>query len=163
VTAFDALAGVERGNYFLPGARRRIVVLLTDGESNPVNPGELAQSLAQAHGYRFLAVRFFGVGEAVYGGDNRPEPGYRPDPSSRATLASLAGALGGRTFEEGNVGSASSYLAGLAGSGPTRATRAGAAGKTHLAPYVAALALLLVLLSLEPFQRRVAEVGSAHQ
>ena len=32
-----ALADIASGNYFEPAATRRIVVLLTDGESNPVD------------------------------------------------------------------------------------------------------------------------------
>src|SRR5205823_13167696 len=151
------------GNYFERAATRRIVVLLTDGESNPVNAGEVARVLPAAHGYRFLAVRFWRGGEAVYGSDGKPEPGYRPDPSGRTTLAALASSSGGRAFEEGEVGAASSYLSGLAGHGPTRATRAGEPGRTPLAPYAAALALLFLAGAVWPVQTRLAGIGLAHR
>ena len=37
-TTYAALAGIASGNYFDPGAKRRIVVLLTDGESKSRQP-----------------------------------------------------------------------------------------------------------------------------
>lgn len=162
-TAFGALTQIASGEYFERTARRRIVVLLTDGESGPVNPGEIARSLAAARGYRFLAVRVWDSREAVYGADGKPEPGYRPDPSGRTILTALAETTGGRSFEGSEVSAASSYLTGLVGHGPARATRAGEPGRTPLAPYVAAFALLLVLGSVWPVRTRSTGVGLAHQ
>jgi hypothetical protein len=162
-TAFGALTQISSGDYFDRAAKRRIVVLLTDGESGPVNSGEVARLLAAAHGYRFFAIRLWQSGEAVYGSNGAPEAGYRPDPSGQTILAALARATGGRAFEESQVGSASSYLTGLVGNGPARATRAGEPGKTPLAPYVAGVALLLVLASFWPVQARFPRVGLLHQ
>jgi hypothetical protein len=148
-TSLAALAQVASGNYFEPRATRRIVVLLTDGESNPVDAGGVARAL---RGYRFLAVRFWRSGEAVYGPDGRPEAGYRPDPAGRAILRELAAATGGHTFDESHTGAAASYLMRLAGHGSTRETRAAGVARTPVAPYVAAVALLLLLASLVPMQ-----------
>ncbi len=98
-TTYAALADVSSGNYFDRSAKRRLVVLLTDGESDPVDAGEVARALPSRFGYRLVTVRFWGSNEAVYGGDGKPESGYRPDPSGAAVLDGLASATGGRAFE----------------------------------------------------------------
>jgi hypothetical protein len=144
-TSYADLDDIATGNYFEPSVRRRVIVLLTDGESNPFDPDTLAGQLGVNHGYRFLAVRFWNQSEAVFDADGRPEPAYHPDPTGRVVLAALAGALGGRSFEESDTQAAASYLRDIVGSGPTgRARRV--AGQRTLAPYVAGLALALLLL-----------------
>jgi hypothetical protein len=153
-TTYAALSDIASGDYFGPSVTRRVIVLLTDGESDPFDPGKLARELAARQGYRLLAVRFWGQNEAVYDNNGKPEAGYHPDPTGRALLAGLAGAAGGRAFEEGDLGAAASYLRRLAGSGPT-VSRALAPGQQPLAPYVAGLAVLLLLLALVRRDRRV--------
>jgi hypothetical protein len=148
-TSYGALGDIVAGNDFAPSAARRIVVLLTDGESNPVQAGDLASKLAAARGYRFVAVRFWRGDESVFDADGKAEAGYRPDPSGEATLRELATALGGRSFEEAQVGAAAAYLRGLAGSGPTARVAGVERSRVPLAPYAAiagALALLAALL-----------------
>jgi von Willebrand factor type A domain len=142
-TTYAALTNIASGNYFDRGARRRIVVLLTDGESNPVDPGGIARALSEKHGYRLLALRFWRGDEAVYR-DDKPESAYRPDPAGRTVLAGVAAALGGQVFEQGQVDAASRYLAGLAGSGATHAAPGTQRTRTTLAPYVAVAALVLL-------------------
>jgi hypothetical protein len=149
-TTYAALANIPAGNYFDRGATRRIVVLLTDGESNPVNPGEIARALNENQGYRLLAVRFWRSDEAVYGANGRPEGAYRPDPTGRAILAAVTAEAGGRAFEHDQLGAASNYLLQLAGGGPTRQVPGTERSRTPLAPYVALAALLLLLASLWP-------------
>ena len=149
-TSYANLDDIATGNYFAPGVRRRVIVLLTDGESNPFDPSTLASQLGVNHGYRFLTVRLWNQSESVFDADGRPEPAYHPDPTGRLVLAELAGALGGRSFEEGQTDAAASYLRDIVGSGPTgRARRV--LGQRTLAPYVAGLALaLLALVALPP-------------
>ena len=122
-----------------------MIVLLTDGESNPFDPSTLADQLGVNHGYRFLAVRFWNSSEAVFDADAHPEPGYHPDPTGRELLAELAGALGGRSFEESETQAAASSLRDLVGSGLTGHARR-VVGQQALAPYVAGLALALLLV-----------------
>lgn len=143
-TSYANLDEIVTGNYFAQGVRRRVIVLLTDGESNPFDPGSLADQLSPKNGYRFLAVRFWNQSEEVFDADGRPEAAYHPDPSGRVLLAVLAGALGGRAFEEGEAQAAASYLRQLVGRGPTGHAR-GVPGQRALAPYVAGLALALLL------------------
>jgi len=141
-TTFSALGQIATGDVFPPSATRRIVVLLTDGESGPVGTSEVARSLA---GYRFEAVRFWAANESVYKEDGTPEAAYRPDPSGRVVLSDLASALGGKSYEQTQLKAATRYLRSLVGSG---STVAGAATEEHrypLAPYVALVALLALL------------------
>jgi hypothetical protein len=149
-TTYSVLAGIASGNYFDRAVKRRIVVLLTDGESNPVDPGEIARVLSEKQGYRLLIVRFWRSDEAVYGSNGTPEAAYRPDPTGRAIVAAVAAAAGGRAFEQDQLGAASSYLRRLAGRGPTRRAPGSGRSPTPLAPYVATAALLLLVASLWP-------------
>jgi hypothetical protein len=146
-TSYSALGQIASGNDFSPSAKNRIVVLLTDGESRPVDSGAVAHALS---GYRFEAVRFWKGDESVFDPDRAPEAAYRPDPSGRAVLDDLASSLGGRSFEESELGPAATYLRSLAGSGPTAAGVAIERRPLPLAPYVALLALALLLVFLAP-------------
>jgi hypothetical protein len=154
VTTYAALEDIPSGNYFEPNIARRVVVLLTDGESNPVDPGEISRSLGPVRGYRLVALRFWHAGESVYGADGKPETGYRPDPTGRAILDGLAQAAGGRAFEERDVASAAAYLKQVVGSGRTTTSAAITRSREPLAPFVALPALLLLLLALVPFPAR---------
>jgi hypothetical protein len=147
-TSYGALADIASGNDFAPTATRRIVILLTDGESNPVQSGDLAGRLAANRGYRFLAIRFWRDDESVYSVEGKAEGAYRPDPSGRVTLRDLAAALGGRSFEEGEAGAAAVYLRGVAGNGPSVRVGGTDRSRVALAPYVAIAALLGLLASL---------------
>jgi hypothetical protein len=155
-TTYAALADVASGNYFAPAASRRAVVLLTDGESNPVDAGRLAAALDPAKGYRLVAVRLWAADESVFGATGKPENAYRPDPSGLAVLDGLAAALGGRAFDEGRLAAATASLRSLAGNGPTAAARGVSRSRTPLAPYLVGAALLLLLLTVLPFPRESA-------
>jgi hypothetical protein len=149
-TRYGALADIASGNVFAPTASRRLVVLLTDGESNPVQAGALARALPSSRGYRFAAIRFWRASESVYGLDGATEPAYRPDPGGRDVLRSLAAALGGRSFEETRAGATASYLRTLAGDGPTTHAARAERSRVPLAPYVALFGLLVLLVALAP-------------
>jgi hypothetical protein len=148
-TTYAALGDIASGGYFAPRTARRLIVLLTDGESNPVDTSALARTL---RGYRFVAVRIWNAGESVYDRGGRPEAAYRPDPLGRVVLAGVARALGGAAFEERDVSAAAAALRRAAGTGPTTAVATAEPGRTPLAPYLAALALVLLLAALVPRQ-----------
>ena len=148
-TSYAALSAIPSGNFFAPNVTRRIVVLLGDGESNPFNPSQVASALTPARGYRFLAIRFWNANEQVFDGHRRAEPGYHPNPAGASIVAGLARALGGRSFSESGVGAAASYLRALAETGPTVSSGA-IPSHQPLAPFVAALAGLLLLAVLLP-------------
>jgi hypothetical protein len=143
-TAFSALADVATGNYFGPSAKRRLVVLLTDGESNPAGTGSLATALAPARGYRVLTIRFWHAREAVYDADGKAEAAYRPDPLGRVVLDRVAAATGGRAFEENRVAEADAYLRHAAGADRVTVTRSTTLTRKPLAPYLTAAGILLL-------------------
>ena len=142
-TAFDSLGDLATQGFFTPDAKERLVVLLTDGESRPFsNPGRTLHR----RGVTLLAVRFWGADERVFRPNGRAEAAYRPNPSSGAILAELASAAGGHVVQE-DAHAASDALRADVGSGPTEVQ--GTQPRLRpLAPYVAAVALVPLLLLL---------------
>jgi hypothetical protein len=116
-TTFAALDTFVGSNFFNPGTEHRVVVLLTDGETAPYFPGELHDALRPRPRNHFVIVRFWRSGERVYLG-RRPDPSYKADPRSGQAVRTLAGAVGGRTFDEGDLGSAIRAVRGYLGKGP---------------------------------------------
>jgi len=96
-------------------------------------------------GYRFLAIRLWQREESIFGAEGRPEPGYAPDPTSKASLDELAAALGGRAFDDGSQEAAATDIRGLAGNGPTVVSSVTERRATTIAPYLAGLALILII------------------
>jgi hypothetical protein len=149
-TNCGAIGEIAGGNYFEPHVTRRIVILLTDGESVPFDPSQVASALPASQGYRFVGIRFWNAGEAIYGGDGRPEAGYHPTPVGTALMASLAGATGGRAYSENQLGAAASYIRAIAGEGPSVVSGGIVRNVQTLTPFVAALAALLLLAAVAP-------------
>jgi hypothetical protein len=150
-TSFANLDQIASGDYFATSATRRVVVLLTDGESNPTDAGALARSL---HGYGLVAVRFWHADEAVYDADGRRETAYHPDPLGKVVLDETAKALGGSSYEEGDLGAATAALRRAVGTGPAESVGALTATRTPLAPWLAGLALLLLVTPVALRQKR---------
>lgn len=151
-TTYDALAAVPTAGFFARSAKHRAIVLLTDGESRPFDPGALGRTL---NGTGVVIVRFWDRHEAVFRAAGRPESAYRPDPSAAVMLDALAAATGGHVFGEADLGRASTQLRSLFGRGPTTRTLARARRETSLAPYAALGALVpLTFLFWRPKIRR---------
>jgi hypothetical protein len=146
-TTFDALTSIPAGGYFDPSAKRRIVVLLTDGESRPIDSGSIARALRAGPGIDLAVVRVGGARESVYGPGGRRDPAYRPDPTARSLVDGLAAAARGRAFEESGLGAAAGYLRSRVGNGPTRIVRGEASTRRPLAPFVALAGLLALVLA----------------
>jgi hypothetical protein len=153
VTSYDALQQIADAGYFDPRARSRVVIVLTDGETSPVQTADVASALAD---YQLLFVRFWNSGEHVYDADGRVEPGYRPDPAGAEVLGDLASALGAHAYDENALEDAARRLQTMVGAGPSTESQATVRSETPLAPYSAALALLaaVALMELPPELRR---------
>lgn len=141
-TSFNALAALGTQGFFAKGVRHRVVVVLTDGESQSLDVAQLGASLA---GTPFVVLQLWNARERVYD-DGVAEPAYRPDPDAATLVDDLARATGGRAFVAGQADAATKAVRQLLGSGPTRAegvdTRT-----TPLAPWIALAAVVpLVLL-----------------
>lgn len=141
-TDLNALAAFAGDSYFSPGVPKRLLIVLTDGESQPIRP-ELA--ILRNAGIRTLFVHVWGADESIW----RPkgaEPQYRPDPTSQRALARAATLADGAVFDERDVGGVVSRARAELGQGPTRPREQ--RDLFALMPYVtlaAALPLALVL------------------
>jgi len=147
-TTLGALGAVGTQNFFAPTAKRRLVVVLTDGESRPFDQRQVARALGAGRGTRLIVVRVGAPGESVYT-EGRAEPAYRSDSGSARQLASLAAATGGAVFDERSTGSASRAARAALGTGPTRVVGA-TTRTTSLAPYVLLLSLVPLLALVWP-------------
>jgi hypothetical protein len=114
-TDLGALAVVPARRFFSATARKRLLVVLTDGESRVVTASE-AQAL-RARGFSAVFVHVWAANERVFV-TGRPERNYRPDPESSAALAALAQEANGTAFEETNVEEAAAAVRRAIGAGP---------------------------------------------
>jgi hypothetical protein len=130
-TTLAALGEAAGANLF--AARRKALVVLTDGETRPYGEAATARRLRSARVSLVLVH--------VWRPDERLEPGYRPDPASREALAALADATGGVVRSEGDVAAVAAAVHAALGDGPT-APRGVEEHTMPLAPWVALAALV---------------------
>ena len=145
-TTLAPLADVASQGYYAPNATRRLLVVLTDGESRAFSVSALARALRASPGISLILIRVWAEGERVFGPSGQAEP-YRPDPQSALALAGLAAATDGRVFAARDVGAAAAFARSALGRGPTTA-RGRETRTTPLAPYVAAATLVPLLFVL---------------
>jgi hypothetical protein len=145
VTSLGSLADVATQRFYSPAARRRLLVVLTDGESTQVSDAVVGRSLRRA-GVETVFVQFWGADEKVFT-KGAPELEYKPDPSARSILDRLATATGGSVYEEDSLEPAVSKARTLLGSGPTVA-QPYRPDQLALAPYLAAAVFLPLTLLL---------------
>jgi hypothetical protein len=147
-TTLGALAALGTQNFFPPSAKERLVVLLTDGESNAFDAPQVARALASGPGIKLILIHVWARNETVYD-QGRPESAYHENDASGEILASLASATGGHLYGEHAVASAIATAKADLGRGPsvvqgqTEETRS-------LAAYVALAALLPLLFVVWP-------------
>ena len=138
-TQLNALAGIPERGFFSPSARRRVLVVYTDGESQPVD-AELTRAFARRPRVETLFVHVWDGDERIYE-TGVPERSYTPDPASSAGLARAAELVGGRVFAESEGAQTADAVAAAIGDGPTRA-RVLEGERRALMPYATMLALL---------------------
>jgi von Willebrand factor type A domain len=139
-TRLDAIGAMPQLNFFAPTARRRVVVVITDGESLPFSAPQVARNLSRPPRTEAVFVHVWGEDERVFT-RGAPEAAYRPDPTSRPTLDALAAATRGSVYSDGEAGSAAAKARELLGRGPT-VTQGERRVRHTLAPYLAAAAFL---------------------
>lgn len=132
-TALGALAAIPRSNYFSPSAERRVLVVLTDGETLEVAP-DLARAFERRPRIETIFVRFWSTDERIYE-TGAAESGYSPDRASGAKLARAASLVGGRVFSEDELGEVRVAAERVLGEGPTR-RRSLEGERLALMPYV---------------------------
>jgi hypothetical protein len=147
-TILAPLGELATQGYFSTSARRRLLVLLTDGESRSYDVGAVARTLRAGH-VSLILVHFWKAGERIYRPSGRPEAAYFPHEESRKELDRLASAAGGASFGEDELGAAEARARSALGTGKTEAQ--GIRQRTiPLAPYAAALSLLPLAFLLRP-------------
>lgn len=148
-TSFDSLSEVAIRNFFPPSAERRLLVVLSDGESEPVTVSRIGRLLGRAPRIRTVFVQFWSPDERVYS-NGLAEPGYQPDASARTLLEGLAAATGGSVHSDSDLRGAAEQSLRALGEGPTLAQ--GERRARHaLSPYLAVAAFLpLALLLAKP-------------
>jgi len=146
VTTLESLSAVATQEFFSPSARRRVLVVFTDGETLPGARARLEPLFRRPPGITTVFVHVWGRDERVYRG-RTPEPGYRADPSSRASLERLAAEIGGEVFSEGELGKAEQRVPELVGRGPA-VVKGEKRRDVPLAPILAAAAFLPLALLL---------------
>jgi hypothetical protein len=147
-TSFGILNELVIGNYFDAAARHRLVVLLTDGESDDVDVGWIANSLRGAQ-IDLIVIRFWHQDERIYTGRDAIETGYRPDAAAAAWGDRVARAVSGMpSFGEADVAGAARAARRLLGPGPTEATTMSAHVRPLSSFVVAAASFPLALLLL---------------
>lgn len=143
VTTLAALAGVATENFYSPSAKRRLLVVFTDGESRPFDSALIGGVFRRPPGIGTIFVRFGGGGERIYS-NGTLEAAYRPYPRSGPTVQRLAAATGGRAFSEGQLSEAAGAMRAYLGTGP-KAPVGRQPARLVVAPYV--LAVLIVPLA----------------
>ena len=147
-TTLGAIGEAAGANLFLPSDRRRVLVVLTDGESRPFAEGEVARALRAAN-TELVTVQVGDPDERVFRRGGIAEQLYRPDPRAKQTLEALAAAADGVAVGEDGLGEARDAVARALGDGPRRAVE-GERRIVPLAPWLALLALVPLVVALEP-------------
>lgn len=139
-TRLSALETVISRRYYSPTVRKRLLVVLTDGESVPVSGPKIAAAFRRPPGVDTIFIHVWGPDERVYDGPD-PEPQYTPDARSRSILAAAAEALGGSVYDEDELGAALGKAGELIGQGPT-VVRGEQRNRIALAPWLAGAVFL---------------------
>ena len=129
--------------YFSPGARRRVVVILTDGESVQDELASLPARLDAERIKPFL-VRIWGADERIYFPDGTLNGAYNPDPASENEMLALANSLQTPLYTAGDAAKVTEDLREALGKGP-HGTRGRELQSTPLAPIFVGLAFLPLL------------------
>lgn len=138
-TSLDALAAVPKANYFSPSAEKRLLIVLTDGETTEAT-GALARPFQRRPRIRTIFVRLWDANERIYT-TGVAESGYVPDPALTARLEDASALVGGRVFSEDELGDVREAAERILGSGPTRSRELGGE-RLALMPYVTLVAFL---------------------
>lgn len=138
-TSLNGLAAIPRTNFYAPQAQRRVLVVLTDGEADEVDPS-LARAFRREPRPSVIFVRLWDADERIYE-TGVPEAGYRPDAALQPRLREAASLVGGRVLVEEDFAELRRATRESIGSGPTRARQL-EGERLALMPYITLAALL---------------------
>ena len=101
-TAFSALGDIGRTAFFRRETARRVIVVVSDGETLPVDLEALRERLGEGR-VSSVFVQVWRGDEAVFDENGERDPAYRPDRTGGRTLRRVAGALEAPVLNEGDV------------------------------------------------------------
>jgi hypothetical protein len=133
-TTFAALYPIPSSNFYSPGVRNRILVVFTDGEATPFDPGvdyDRASTLGSS--VHVLFVHVWAQTERIYV-HGRVDPAYMPDPTSAGALSRFAAASHGRVFGEDDLHALDQTIRAEAGSAAVT-TKVSGYARVALAPW----------------------------
>ncbi len=145
-TALGALADMPRLNFFADDSYRRVLLVVTDGETVPVDLATIRTRLVNGR-VATIFVHVWRHDEVVFESEDTVNDAYQPDPTSIRSLRRIAGALDGALYREGEEREVVAEIRRLVGEGPT-VPRGRELRSIALAPHVAAAAFLPLLLLL---------------
>ncbi len=116
-TAFAALGDLGRVAFFRPDSVRRIAVVVTDGETIPVDLETMSDRLREGR-VSTIFVQVWRGDEAVFDDQGVRDPAYRPDPTSSRSLRLVAGAVGAPVVNEGDTRALVAAVRERLGTGP---------------------------------------------
>ncbi len=138
-TKLGALRAIPERSYFPPSAKRRVVVVLTDGESE-VPEADLAVAFEREPRIGTVFVRVWGEDEEIFE-TGVAEGGYSPDPRGEAITARAAELVGGTVVAEDDPGAVVEAVREAVGTGETVA-RSESSSRLALMPWVTLLTLV---------------------
>jgi hypothetical protein len=141
ISSFDAVAPFPLEGYFRPGAKKRLLVILTDAESTGFNEPGVRKSFEAKPRTAVVLVRIGRPGERVFGASGQPESAYIPPPATGDTLRNFLGATHGSAYPEDDVAGAERAAVEALGSGPT-ANLGSTTARHDLAPWLVLAALV---------------------
>jgi hypothetical protein len=140
-TSLEGFGDVPTKNYFPKTVQKRVLVVLSDGESRPLeNPGEFASAFEQKPPVHTIVVRLWDEDERIYE-TGVAEVGYRPDPTSEALLNDIAAMMDADVLSESEAGRIPAIVSDIVGDGPTT-TREHEGERRALMPWITLLAFV---------------------
>jgi hypothetical protein len=140
-TDLESIAELGGNGYFSPDAKRRVLVVFTDGESIEAFPERIAAGLRRGRKVKVIVVHLWGAGERIHLSHGRIDPSYRPDATAIHLLTELAAETGGRVFAEDELTGVVERARAEIGGGPT-ARQGVERSRTPLAPWLVLVAAI---------------------
>ena len=131
-TNLQALVPVVNSHFFSEAAKRRLLVVLTDGEASR---DLQLYGLGMGREMRPVFVHVWATGERIYL-HGKPDPFYVADPGSTELLKRAADISNGKVFDENQVGPLVRWAKHLVGQGSAKA-HVNAYARIALAPWFA--------------------------
>lgn len=141
ISSFDAVAPFPLEGYFRAGAKKRLLVILTDAESTGFNEPGVRKSFQAKPRTAVVLVRIGRSGERVFGPSGQPESAYIPPPATGRTLHDFLAATHGHAYSENDIAGAERAAVAALGPGPT-ADIGSTTARHDLAPWLIAVAVV---------------------